>query len=122
MKKLAAIALTLALSTTTFAKMPQSVYFTIDQVLQTKSNSRTKKLISTLADKLGDNNGKTTNEEMIYALDLVVSEESQRYISEKIFGEPKTIDELSIFQKGKVKLQYPQIEYVTKLRKRYLNR
>ena len=122
MKKLPIIALTLALTAPAKAKLPQQVYTTIDQVLQTKSNPKTRRLVSSLADKLGDNNGKTTNEEMIYALDLVVSEEAQRYIAKRIFGEPKTIDELSKVEKLKIRLQYPQIEYTTKLRKRYLNR
>lgn len=122
MKKLATLALTLALSTPIKAEMPPKIYTTIDQVLQTESNPKTKRLVSSLADKLGDNNGKTTNEEMIYTLDLLVSEEAQRYIAKKIFGEPKTIDELSKIEKLKIKLQYPQIEYATKLRKRYLNK
>ena len=35
---------------------------------------------------------------------------------------PKIIDDLSIIEKGKIKLKYPQIPYIVKLRKRYLNR
>ncbi|MBT6995118.1 hypothetical protein HN865_00625 [Candidatus Woesearchaeota archaeon] len=122
MKKLSTIALTLALTLPAKAEMPKEVYSTIDQILQTRSNPKTKRLISSLADQLGDNNGKTTNDEMVYALDIMVSKETQRYISKKLFGESKIIDDLSIIEKGKIKLKYPQIPYIVKLRKRYLNR
>ena len=122
MTKLSTIALTLALTLPATAEMPKEVYSTIDQILQTRSNPKTKRLISSLADQLGDNNGKTTNDEMVYALDIMVSKETQRYISKKLFGESKIIDDLSIIEKGKIKLKYPQIPYIVKLRKRYLNR
>jgi hypothetical protein len=122
MKQLLPVAFTLALSTTTLAEMPKEVYNTIDTLLQTSSRMKTKKQISSLADKLGDKDGKATDKEMVYALDFLVSEDSQKYISNKLFGETKTIDELSIKEQLKIKLKYPQIVYITKLRKRYLNR
>ncbi len=122
MKKLLPILLTLSLYQPLKAEFPNQVYGTIDILMQTKSEEKIKCEIESLADKLGDNNNTTTNKEMCHALELLISGESQKYITNEIFGESKTIDELNIFQKMKIKFKYSQINYVYDLKKTYLNK
>ena len=122
MKKLLPIILTLTLYQPLKAELPNQVYNTIEILMQSKEKEKIKEEIGSLADKLGNNDKITTDSEMCQALELLISDESQKYITNKIFGEPKTIDKLSIFQKMKIKFKYSQINYIYDLKKTYLNK
>ncbi|MBT7238183.1 hypothetical protein HN865_05040 [Candidatus Woesearchaeota archaeon] len=120
MKKSLPILFTLALAFPLKAELPNQICNTIDTLIETKSEIKIKKELEFLADKLGNNDNIQTNEEMTYALELLISEESQKYITNKILGKPKTINELSLYQKFKIKVKYPQVVYIRDFIKSYL--
>lgn len=119
MKKSLPILFALALALPTKAEIPAQVYDTIDILIQTRSETKIKNELESLADRLGNHDNINTDEEMRYAFELLMSEESQKYITNELFGLPKTIKELSLFQKAKLKFGYPQIGYMMDLIKTY---
>ena len=74
-----------------------------------------------MAEQLGDNQNPTTDQEMTHAFELLFSEDCQRYISQRGIGEPKTLEELSLWQRVKIKFNYPQLVHALDFGKEYLS-
>jgi len=119
MKKLFLTLATLSLLHQYSQAQQSSIYQTIDRILATTSKTQIKREVKNLADKLGNQNNYAEPQEIKYALDLLVSEDSQRYITSKVYRTPKTLNDLSLQQKIGLQTRYPQIRFILNLRKKY---